>query len=82
MSSKNQPKRITKIHHVFHGEFVQTYTVLQDFNTRNIDSPPKSGYRDTPINKKETLSFKSSGLSPLNYVLNEIQPSRKKWNDK
>ena len=48
----------------FIDEFAQSYTVLQNFNTRNVDSLPKSGYRDTPIKKNETLSFKFSGLSP------------------
>ncbi len=64
MSKKINQKELTKIIMSFMDEFVQSYTVLQDFNTRNVDSLRKSGYRDTPIKKKETLSFKSSGLSP------------------
>jgi hypothetical protein len=64
MSQKINQKELQKIIMSFMDEFVQSYTILQDFTTRNVDSLPKSGYRDTPINKKETLSFKSSGLSP------------------
>jgi len=57
-------KELQKIIITFMDEFVHSYTVLQDFNTRHVDSLPKSGYRDTPIKKNETLSFKFSGLSP------------------
>jgi hypothetical protein len=64
MYQKINQKELQKIIMSFLDEFVQTYTVLQDFSTRNVDSLPKSGYRDTPIKKKETLSFKFSGLSP------------------
>ena len=64
MSQKINQKELVKIILSFMDEFVQVYTVLQNFNSRNVDSLPKSGYRDTPINKKETLSFKFSGLSP------------------
>ena len=57
-------KELVKIIMSFLDDFVQTYTVLQNFTSRNVDSLPKSGYRDTPIKKNETLSFKFSGLSP------------------
>ena len=64
MSKSLGQRELVKIIMSFMDEFVQSYTVLQDFNTRNVDSLPKSGYRDTPIKKNETLSFKFSGLSP------------------
>ena len=64
MSKGLNQKELVKIIMTFMDEFVQSYTVLQNFNTRNVDSLPKSGYRDTPIKKRETLSFKFSGLSP------------------
>lgn len=64
MSQKINQKELLKIIMSFMDEFVQSYTILQDINTRNVDSLPKSRYRDTSIKKKETLSFKFSGLSP------------------
>jgi len=63
MSKGLNQKELGKIIMSFMDEFVQSYTVLQDFTTRNVDSLPKSGYRDTPIKKNETQSFKFSGLS-------------------
>ena len=64
MSKGLEQKELVKIIMSFMDEFVQSYTILQDFTTRNVDSLPKSGYRDTLIKKNETLSFKFSGLSP------------------
>lgn len=64
MTNGLNQKEIIKIIMSFMDEFVQSYTILQEFTTRNVDTLPKSGYRDTPIKKKETLSFKSTGLSP------------------
>jgi hypothetical protein len=64
MSESISQKELVKIIMSFVDEFVQSYTILQDFKSRSVDSLPKSGYRDTPFKKKETLSFRFSGLSP------------------